>query len=186
MDFSPRINFWCRLFYGVRKAPVWNRMHRHLCTRYKSQTLATVPLFEHTKILHALVKMGSAALAAAVEDSRDNLVVRGFESRRSGERTFFSRAKLWWWLLFRYPFHSRVSAVARKRSRSFCEKCRLQVTAKHACTLRMCLCMKWRDMVQFVWCTQNAPKRQHFHMAQRCRFTTSVVIKHIIKTSSLI
>ena len=42
----------------------------------------------------------------------------------------------------REPFHPRVTAVARKRSRSFCQKCGLQVTAKYACTLRMWLCMK--------------------------------------------
>ena len=31
---------------------------------------------------------------------------------------------------FRYPFHPRVTTVARKKSRSFCQKCRWQVTAK--------------------------------------------------------
>jgi len=36
----------------------------------------------------------------------------------------------------------RVTAVVRKRPRSFCQKCRWQVTAKHAYTLRMWLCMK--------------------------------------------
>ena len=36
---------------------------------------------------------------------------------------------------FRYPFHSRVTAVARKRSRSFCQKSRWQVTAKHSYTV---------------------------------------------------
>ena len=35
------------------------------------------------------------------------------------------------------PFHPRVTAVARKKSRSFCQKCRWQVTAKHAYTLRI-------------------------------------------------
>ena len=35
-----------------------------------------------------------------------------------------------------------VTAVARKRPRSFCQKRRWQVTAKHAHTLRMWLCMK--------------------------------------------
>ena len=45
--------------------------------------------------------------------------------------------------LFRYPFHPRVTAVAHKRPRSFCQKRRWQVTAKHAYTLRMWLCMKW-------------------------------------------
>ena len=41
------------------------------------------------------------------------------------------------------PFHPRVTAVARKRSRSFCQKCTWQFTAKHAYTLCMWLCMKW-------------------------------------------
>ena len=65
-DFSPRVNFQCRLSYGARTAPVCNRMHRHLCARYNSQTLAAIPLCGHTKILHTLIGMGSAALAAAV------------------------------------------------------------------------------------------------------------------------
>ena len=46
-------------------SPVCNRMHQHLCARYKSQTLAAVPLSGHTKILHTLIEVGSAALAAA-------------------------------------------------------------------------------------------------------------------------
>ena len=37
--------------------------------------------------------------------------------------------------LIRCPFHPRVTAVARKRSRSFCQKCRWQVTPKHTYTL---------------------------------------------------
>ena len=37
--------------------------------------------------------------------------------------------------LHRCPFHPRVTAVARKRFRSFCTKCRWQVTPKHAYTL---------------------------------------------------
>ena len=36
-------------------------------------------------------------------------------------------------------FGNRVIAAARKRSRSFCQKCRWQVTAKHTCTLPMWL-----------------------------------------------
>ena len=44
--------------------------------------------------------------------------------------------------LFRYPLHPRVTAVVRKKSRSFCQKCRWQVTAKHAYALRMWHCMK--------------------------------------------
>ena len=52
--------------YGVHTAPVCNHMHQDLCARYKSQTLAAIPLFGHTKILHTLIGMGRAALATAV------------------------------------------------------------------------------------------------------------------------
>ena len=45
-------------------------------------------------------------------------------------------------VLFRYPFHLCVTAVSHKRPRSSCQKRRWQVTAKHAYTLRMWLCMK--------------------------------------------
>ena len=55
----------------------------------------------------------------------------------NGGRIFFSRVDFLCWLLFRYPFHPRVTTVARKKSRSFCQKCRWQVTAKHAYTLRI-------------------------------------------------
>ena len=69
--------------------------------------------------------------------------VAGSNPCSSGGRIFFSRVHFLCWLLFRYPFHPRVTAAARKRSRSFCQKCRWKVTAKHAYTLRMWLCMKW-------------------------------------------
>ena len=81
----------------------------------------------------------------------------------NGGRIFFSRVNFLCWLLFRYLFHPCVTAVARKRSRSSCQKCRWQVTAKHAYSLRMWLCMKWhgawlygvhrtrRDGSRFMW-----------------------------------
>jgi len=68
---------------------------------------------------------------------------RGFESLMKGGKIFFSRVYFLCWLLFRYPFHPRVTTVARKRSRLFCQKRRWQVTGKHAYTSRMWLCMKW-------------------------------------------
>ena len=70
----------------------------------------------------------------------------GLSPCRSGGRILFSRVNFLCWLLFRYPFHPRVTVVARERSRSFRRKCRRQVTDKHACTLRMWLCMKCRGM----------------------------------------
>ena len=37
-------------------------------------------------------------------------------------------------IIIRCPFHPRVTAVARKRPRSFRQKCRWQVTPEHAYT----------------------------------------------------
>ena len=57
---------------------------------------------------------------------------------------FFSKVNfLPCWLLFRHLFHSHVTAKARTKSWSFCQKCRWLVTAKHTCTLRIWLRMNW-------------------------------------------
>ena len=84
-----------------------------------------------------------AGIAEWLERRTRDWKVAGSNPCRSGGRIFFSRVNFLCWLLFWYPFHPRVTAVAHKRSRSFCQKCRWQVTAKHAYTLRMWLCMKW-------------------------------------------
>ena len=52
----------------------------------------------------------------------------------------FFRVNFQCWFLFQYPFQSRVTAVAHKRSHSFCQKCRWQVTAKHTCTMCAWFC----------------------------------------------
>ena len=87
--------------------------------------------------------MNRAGIAQWLERRTRDWKVAGSNPCWSGGRIFFSRVNFLCWLLFRYPFQPRVTAVARKRSRSFCQKCRWQVTAKHAYTLRMWLCMKW-------------------------------------------
>ena len=46
--------------------------------------------------------------------------VAGSDPCRSGAIIFFSRVNFVWWLLFRYPFHPGVTAVACKRPWSFC------------------------------------------------------------------
>ena len=65
-----------------------------------------------------------------------------------------------------------VTAVARKRSRSFCQKCRWQVTAKHASTLRMWLCMKWHGAWLYgVHRTRREGSNVTRHQAcQRCKY----------------
>ena len=86
-----------------------------------------------------------AGIAQWLERRTRDWRVAGSNPCWSGGRIFFSRVNFLCWLLFRYPFHPRVTAVARKRPRSFCQKRRWQVTAKHAYTLRMWLCMKWHS-----------------------------------------
>ena len=68
-------------------------------------------------------------LSSVVEcRTRDWKAARSVPSR-SGERSFFSRLNvLCCWLFFPYPLQLNVTAVARKRPRSFCQNCRWQVT----------------------------------------------------------
>ena len=89
-----------------------------------------------------LIFRGSGDSSVVRARTRDRKVA-GSNPCWSGGIIFFSGVNFLCWLLFRYPFHPRVTAVARKRSRSFCQKRGWQVTAKHAYTLRMWLCMRW-------------------------------------------
>ena len=87
---------------------------------------------------------GGAGIAQWLERRTRDWKVAGSDPCRSSGRIFF-RVDFLCWLLFRYPFHPRVTTVACKRSRSFCQKCRWQVTAEHAYILHMWLCMKWHS-----------------------------------------
>ena len=68
-----------------------------------------------------------------------------FESLLEQRENFLLQGRLsqLCWLLFQHPFQPCVTAAACKRSQSFCQKCRWQVTAKHTYPLRMWLCMMW-------------------------------------------
>ena len=68
---------------------------------------------------------------------------RGFEYLLERQENFLLQGRLSVLTPISVSVPPRVTAVARKRSRSFCQNCRWQVTAKHAYTLRMWLCMKW-------------------------------------------
>ena len=58
--------------------------------------------------------------------------------------------------LFRYLFSLHVATVACKRSRSFCQKCVWQVTAKCKCILRTSLCMKQHGCMVYTEHTKTA------------------------------
>ena len=89
------------------------------------------------KGLHCLINLG-AGIAQWLERRTRDWKVAGSNPCWNGGRIFFSRVDFLCWLLFRYPFHPRVTTVARKRSRSFCQKCRWQVTAKNTHTPYVC------------------------------------------------
>ena len=97
---------------------------------------------------------------------------------RSSRRIFFSRVNLLCWLLFWYPFHPHVTAVAHKKSWSFCQTCRWQVTAKQACALHNWLCMKWHMvhdcMVYTEWAEMAAVSRH-----QPCKNQTVLQLHHL-------
>ena len=96
-------------------------------------------------LIHAYMYINNtwAGIAQWLECRTCDWKVAGSNPHWSGGRIFFSRVDFLCWLLFWYPFHPCVTTVACKRSRSFCQKCRWQVTAKHAYILRMWLCLKW-------------------------------------------
>ena len=87
-----------------------------------------------------------AGIAQWLECWTHDWKVMGLNPCRSSGIIFFSSVNFLCWLLFQYLFHPRVTAVASKRSQSLCQKCRWQVTAKHASTLHMWLCMKWHGI----------------------------------------
>ena len=100
-------------------------------------------LYPVTEVTTVVTAISGAGIAQWLERRTHDWKVAGSNPCWSGRRIFFSGVDFLCWLLFRYPFHPCVTTVARKRSRSFCQKCRWQVTAKHAYTLRMWLCMNW-------------------------------------------
>ena len=61
-DLSPRVSFQCKLSYGVRAAPVCNRMQRtSVCTLKVPNTGGHNTV--HMKILHTMIGTCTAALA---------------------------------------------------------------------------------------------------------------------------
>ena len=128
-------------------------MHTHTqtCVRMRAHAHTHPPphthTYTHTNTLtqihtHTHIHRG-AGIAQWLERQTRDWKVANSNPCRSSRRIFFSRVNFLCRLLFQYPFHPCVTAVARKKSQSFCQKCRLQVTAKHAYTLRMWLCMMW-------------------------------------------
>ena len=88
---------------------------------------------KHT--LQALVYGGGDSSVVRAPDSW--LKGRGFKSLLERRENFLLQGRLSVLTLISVSVPPPVTTVARKKSRSFCQKCRWQVTAKHAYTLRM-------------------------------------------------
>ena len=101
-----------------------------------SRVLLTRVAHQESKLLIWLHLWG-AWIAQWLERRTRDRKVPGSSPVRSGGIIFFSRVNFLCWLLFRYSFHHRVTAVAHKRCRSLWQKCRWQVTAKHTYTLTL-------------------------------------------------
>ena len=124
---------------------------------------------------------GGGGIAQWLERRTRDWKVAGSNPCWSGGRIFFSRVDFLCWLVFRYSFHPRVTAVARERSRSFCQKCRWQITAKHAYTITY-VALHEVTWSMVVWCTQDLGRDGCSFMwhqpCQRCKYTTLVDIQN--------
>ena len=87
---------------------------------------------------------------------------------------FFSRVNFLCWLLFGYPFHPYVTAVAHKRSRLFCQKCRWQITAKHTYTEASNSDTKL--VHGYMVYTELAPRWQQFYVAPSINLTIKTAL----------
>ena len=121
-----------------------------------------------------------AGIAQWLQHRTRDRKVAGSSPRRSGGRIFLSRVSLITSISV-LPHCYRSSA---SKSWSFCQRCKWQVTAKHASTLFMWLCMKWRDMVHgcmvyTVRAESAAVSRGSSRVTtkQRCKYTTSVAFQ---------
>ena len=101
-------------------------------------------------------------------------------SPRSGGIIFFSMVYFLCWLLFWSLSYPHVTAVAHKKSWSFCQKCRWQVTAKHTCSL---MYVVFHGCMEYTECTKTAIVSRgtsHITTKERCKYTTLVNIQNVL------
>ena len=128
---------WYFMFMGYGGESGYNCLINRSSTFKAPTVLHNFLLIQLKHSIPDLHPNGGAGIAQWLEHRTCDWKVAGSNPCWNSGRILFSRVDFLCWLLFRYPFHPRVTTVARKKSRSFCQKCRWQVTAKHAYTLRM-------------------------------------------------
>ena len=148
-----------------------NQQRQHVCLRPVWPVLLlsywSFQLYIRS-LLNWLVNCGCGERESSLVRAPDSLL-KGceFESRQERWEKFPLQSQLCVLTLIRCPFHPRVTAVARKRPRSFCQKCRWQVIPKHAYTLDrvgwLCRCPS------IVW--EPIRKRAHTQLVRKHSFT---------------
>ena len=135
-EWSDTVN-WCMVVWCIQQNANWPRQQfqvsrsgiSHVTTKSLSGALVayTTSVDIQTHYKRATVTSesqggGGAGIAQWLEHRTRDWKVAGSNPCWNGGRIFFSRVDFLCWLLFRYPFHPRVTTVARKKSRSFCQK----------------------------------------------------------------
>ena len=105
----------------------WNQFHSTLYPMEDGRE--TCPMYVRGRVYRSVVRAPDSWSKG-----------RGFESLQEWRENFLLQGQL---SVLTVISVSVPPPVARKRPRSFRQKCRWQVIAKHAYTLRMWLCMKW-------------------------------------------
>ena len=117
-------------------------------------SISIAPQLSNQTIYQLSYSHPRAGIAQWLEPRTRDWKVAGSNPCRSSVRIFFSRVDFLCWLLFWYSLHPRVTAVARKRSWSCCQKCRWQVTAK-TCIHHTYVALHEVTWSMVVWCPQN-------------------------------
>ena len=149
-------------------------MHMRMLTQTCAEMFHMFPgaLWQYPAWLLLSLSQGTG-IAQWLECQARGQKAAGLNPCRSGGR-IFSRVNFLCWLLFQYLFHPRVTAVARKRPRSFWQKCRLQLNshAPYVCGFA------WSDMVHGIHRTRRDGRSFMWHQpCQSCKYTTLVDIQ---------
>ena len=128
---------WIWVFHDLFWPLILHTACPKICTWTLTRTKKNTECFACFWPLSPQIETGSegAGIAQWLEHPTHDRRVPGLSPHRSNRIIFFSRVN---YLLTLHPFHPCVTTVACKRSQSFCQKCRWQVTAKHTCTAYIC------------------------------------------------
>ena len=145
------VEWWLETGSWFQITGAWyEKGHQPLDFVWKDGILNT-PVFAEEWIMGGALGTGNSSVVRALDSWLKGL---GFETWQEWRENFLLQANFVCWLIPVFvpfapphPPPKTVTTVMCKRSWSFCQKYRWQVTSKQACTLCMWLCMKWHNMV---------------------------------------